>query len=174
MKALCFALIFNTLGNHEESALPPSHIQDLLKKRILFQLKQQSPDMPFYFDDPSCTVVGKYEYDGEAVRIISEDKSIDLHFAYSDILEGKKLELTQLSQSIETKQNILAATSGKSLLNEQENSNKETVFGNGSATGVKKWLPWVVGAAVLSLGGWAIYSAVDKSGSSGESARRRR
>jgi hypothetical protein len=182
MKALCFALILNALNEGPESAAPPIHIQELLKKRILFQLKQKDPNLNFFFDDASCNVVGTYQYTDDSVQIVNNDKSLDLSIPYNDILEGKKLELSQVSQSIETKANIVAlsastVTPSKSLLEANKFDSEFTSEKPREASQFKKWLPWIVGAVGLSVGGIIVYNALEKQsggGSSGEEAKRRR
>lgn len=168
MKSLCFALLL--AQNAVEDSAPPAHIQDLLKKRILFQLKQQKPDLQFFFDESTCDVIGSYEYSNETISISSNDKSMQLYFSYTDILAGKKLELDPIQQAIETRANIVAAVHAPVLANALSGERDSRSAG---AT-VKKWLPWVLGAVGLSLGGWAIYNSFDHKGGESAPARRRR
>lgn len=171
MKILCFALILSQNAIEENS--PPTHIQELLKKRVLYQIKQQNPDRQFFFDESTCNVVGTYEYIDDSLQIKSNDNSLSLQLPYTDILNGKKLELSALSKNIENKENIVAlASSQQNLFGSNEISTPS------AQSGVKKWLPWIiVGAVGLTLGGYAIYSSTrDRGGSreSGSSAPTRR
>lgn len=168
MKTLCFALILSQTAL-EESA-PPPHIQNLLKKRVLYQVKQSIPDKEFYFDDPTCSVVGTYEYSDDALKISNTDKSIDLEIAYTDILSGKKLELSSIQSSIDTRANIVAAaTSEYKPLTENLNY-------QGDPPHNRKWIPWVIAGAIgLVAGGYVIYNSMErKGGESAPPARRRR
>jgi len=157
MKNICFALLLSQFANEE--AAPPKHIQDLLKNRILYQIKQESPDLALFFDDPSCSTVASYEYVNEAFHIQANDKSIDLTLAYNDILEGKKLELSQISNAIRVKENIVEAGLGTS---NNKNLNSSLMRTDSSST-FKKWLPWIIGAVALSAGGIAIFSSMNRS-----------
>lgn len=167
MKTLCFALILSQ--NAKEELAPPTHIQELLKKRILYQIKQQNQKRAFYFDEATCDVVGTYDYTGEAVEISSTDKKLDLKLPYNDILEGKQLEISGLSTLIDTRENIVVAASSENSF--KESSRPSTTTG----AQVKRWLPWVVGAIGLSLGGWALYNSMERKGAtdSGMQGRRR-
>lgn len=161
MKLLCFALILSQ--NSVEENLPPLHIQDLLKKRVLYQIKQQNPERQFFFDASTCNVIGTYDYIDDALSIRTHDKSIELQLAYTDILNGKKLELSALSQYVDSKENIVALATNQENLFSPPNEN----FSATSNSGLKKWLPWIiVGAVGLTLGGYAIYSSNRDSGGS--------
>jgi hypothetical protein len=157
MKILCFALILSQAALEE--AAPPPHIQELLKKRVLYQIKQIAPERDFFFDDSTCSVVGLYEYNDDALRIFTHDKAIDLHLPYSDVLSGKKLELSAINASIDTRANIIAAvTSEHDPITEKSVERVET-------NGNRKWLPWIiVGAAGLALGGYAVYKSGERKG----------
>lgn len=155
MKTLCFALILSQTAL--EDAAPPPHIQDLLKKRVLYQMKQSTPDKEIYFDDSACSVIGLYEYNDDALRIFTSDKSIDLHLPYSDVISGKKLELSSIENSIETRGNILAAATS------QHEPVTERAAYESEASGRRKWIPWVVAGAIgLTLGGYAIYNSMER------------
>ncbi len=165
MKTLCFALLLSQNTQNLENA-PPTHIQDLLKKKILYQIKQQNPDLQFYFDEATCNVLGSYDYVNESVEISSNDKSLALSLSYNDILEGRKLELSQLSQAIEAKNNVLLAGA-------TQNSFDASASDSPTGSQLKRWLPWVVGAVGLSLGGWAVYNSLDRNESPSQPRSRR-
>ncbi|MEZ4813732.1 MAG: hypothetical protein R3A80_00800 [Bdellovibrionota bacterium] len=169
MKTLCFALLLSQNSIPENS--PPKHIQELLKKRILYQIKQQLPDKQFNFDEPTCDVIGSYDYANDAVRISSTDQNTQIELPYVDILNGKKLELSEITQSIETRENIIAAASTQKLLDPSYQHSPPT-----SQSGIKKWVPWIiVGAIGLSLGGYAIYNSMERrSGNSNEGSPAKR
>lgn len=158
MKTLCFALLLSQNSIPDNS--PPKHIQELLKKRILYQVKQQLPEKQFIFDEPTCDVIGSYDYVNNAVQIKTTDQNTQLEFAYVDILNGKKLELSEITQSIETHENIIAAASTQKLLDPSYQHGPPT-----SQSGIKKWVPWIIVSAIgLSLGGYAIYNSMERKG----------
>jgi hypothetical protein len=155
MKALCFALILSQLA--QEKTFPPKHIQDLLKNRVLHQIKQGNPDLMFNFDDPTCTVIGSYNYIDESLEISSNDKSIQLKLPFSDILEGRTLELNSIGQLIEAKENVIAAHT--------------TLENEGNSSQIKKWLPWVAGAVGLGIGGIVFYNSMGRGSGDGGNSR---
>ena len=169
MKTLCFALILSQAAM-EESA-PPPHIQDLLKKRVLYQIKQASPDKEFFFDDPTCSVVGNYEYSDESLKIFTSDKAVDLELSYSDILNGKKLELSSLNSAMDTRSNIVAAATKI-----YDPVTEKTSLSITENTGTQKWVPWAIAGAIgLFAGGYLIYNSMErKGGESPQPARRPR
>jgi len=162
MKILCFALILSQ--NAVEENMPPAHIQDLLKKRVLYQIKQDNPDRQFFFDESTCNVVGTYNYVDDALHIVSQDKSLDLYLAYTDIINGKKLELSSLAKNIENKENIVAlATTQQDMFG----SSAIPLEGGTKPSSIKKWLPWIIAGSIgLAVGGYAIYSSNRDSGGS--------
>lgn len=156
MNSLCFALILSQLA--QQNTFPPKHIQELLKKRVLHQIKQGNPDLMFNFDEPTCTVVGTYNFANENLEISSNDKSVDLKLPYTDVLEGRTLELGSIGNLIETKQNVIAA-----------HETMELTGGTEAGSKFKKWLPWIAGVAGLAIGGVVLYNSMNRGGGSGGS-----
>lgn len=168
MKTLCFALILSQSAL--ENSAPPPHIQDLLKKRVLYQIKQADPEREFSFDEATCSVVGSYEYSEDALKIFTADKAIDLEIPYTDILSGKKLELTSIHSAIDSRANIVAAaTTHYEPIIDSSTYHTEN-------SGSRKWIPWAIAGAVgLVAGGYLIYQSQErKGGESPPPARRPR
>jgi hypothetical protein len=140
MKTLCLAFIINQSANEVHS--PPIHIQSLIKKRIIHQLKQQDLDLQIYFDSEQCETIGTYQYMDSSLVISSINNQSQAVLDYGSILEGKSLELNSIKEMIQKKKNIEALVLTQ---------NPESQVKN------KKWLPWVIGSALLGLGGTLIY-----------------
>jgi hypothetical protein len=135
MKVLCFSLLLTQQSR--EALTPPLHIQELIKKRILHQLKQEDLDLNLYFDNAQCEVLGNYQYTENFFQVSSSSLKQEVQLEYSNIIEGRKLNLENIKELIENKK-TLALLSTKSIT--QKNSNK------------KSWLPWIIGGAVIAIG----------------------
>ncbi|MEI7440046.1 MAG: hypothetical protein WCK43_00255 [bacterium] len=142
MNLLCFAFLLSQ--NPKEDLAPPLHIQDLIKNRILHQLKHDDLDLKIYFDNTQCETIGTYSYLDNAVKLSSLDEKAKAHLEYSHILEGKSLDLNFIKKLIENKKNIAALTVSKG---QEELPQK------------KNWLPWVLGSAAIGLGGILLYQS---------------
>lgn len=159
MKSLCFALILSQNSIKENS--PPKHIQDLLKNRMTYQIKQENPDRLFYFDEASCNLVGTYTYTDGAIHIASTDQEMSLELAYSDILSGKKLELSPLFEKIETRDALVSiAAHEENLFEKNEMPSAQSNF--------KKWVPWIVAGTIgLAVGGYFLINQGERGGAGG-------
>lgn len=145
MKGLCFALLL--AQQNKEALTPPIHIQELIKKRVLHQLKQEDLDLPFYFDNSQCETLGSYEYAENFFQIASPKLKQDLHLEYSNIIEGKTLDLEGIKELIENKKNLaLLSTQAFEEKKAQKNS----------------WLPWIIGGAAMGLGALLIQSPKER------------
>ena len=162
MNALCFALIL--AQNAQTQLFPPAPIQDLMKKKFLYQIKQGNPDLMLYFDDATCNVVGTYNFADENFEIAAANNTLQLKIPYNDLIQGKRIDVAPVNELIQTKQNIIAAAVTNSDLSSSDKS----------ASTLKKWLPWIAGAVGLSIGGIAIYNSMDRSGGSDRPAQGRR
>jgi hypothetical protein len=165
MKTLCLALF---LSQHSpKEALPPEHIQDLVKKRILYQHQQAAPQAKLHFDKDECQNIGSYTYMDEEVLLHSNDNSMELRYSFVDLIEGRKLEVSPLVSLTNTHANKKldlepnAQTIIQSTLLERHTS-LESPKESESSYNYKKWLPYVVGAVGLSLGGWALYNSTQR------------
>ena len=146
MKGLCFALLL--AQQTKEVFHPPLHIQELIKKRILHQLKQEDLDLLIYFDNSQCEVLGSYEYTENFFQIASPSLKQEVHLEYSTLIEGKTLNLESIKELIENKKN-LALLSTPSL--EKNEVNKTS------------WLTWIIGGAAMGLGALLIGSPKERS-----------
>ena len=146
MKGLCFALLL--AQKTKEVFNPPLHIQELIKKRILHQLKQEDLDLLIYFDNSQCEVLGSYEYTENFFQIASPNLKQEVHLEYSSLIEGKTLNLESIKELIENKKN-LALLSTPSFEKNEVNKNS--------------WLPWVIGGTIVGIGALFIRSPKEKS-----------
>lgn len=155
MKTLCFALLISQ--NSKDLPSPPPHIENLIKNRILHQLKKEDLDLQLYFDAPQCETIGTYEYKENYLFISSNDHQLTAHLEYSSVIEGKSLDLDSIKQLIQNKKNISA------LIQNQTQDEKPTQ---------RKWIPWVLGSLALGLTGALIYNSSSTKKESSQKIRR--
>ena len=157
MKSLCFAFLMGQ--NSQQNLSPPSHIETLIKNRILHQLKKEDLDLHLYFDAPQCETIGTYIYSEDSMMISSNDNQLTTHLNYSNIIEGKTLDLDSIKQLIQNKKNIT------SLIYRESHDESSTH---------KKWIPWLLGSVVLGLTGVLIYNSSSSKKESSQKTRRYR
>ena len=163
MKFACFTFLLSALNSPDNT--PPKHIEDLLKNRFLYQLKSQKSE-EIIFDDPSCTTLAVYDYQDGFIKFESSDGTLNQSYIYSDLIEGKKLDLNPLLVAIENKKNTMALLA---LNSKQENKHIPEEPSESMRPRYQKILAYVIGGAALSLGGWYLYNSTrKKGGSSGE------
>ncbi len=93
LNALCFS--FAALL-HSASSTLPSHVDHLVKKRILQQLSLSDAPLEYRFDDDSCAEKGEYFYSGDSIVLSSTSTHWPSRFEISltDILDGKKINFS--------------------------------------------------------------------------------
>lgn len=134
MNILCLAFIASSMS--PTSSAPPPHIQSLIESRIQKQWSNHRAEVAISLEDSTCPNKGELMYSGNSV-ILQGDNSIwrgRLQIAIDDLLSGKKIDFSSVSEAREYKAPKTASKSN-----------------------FKKWLPW--GIALLGIGtsAWLIH-----------------
>jgi hypothetical protein len=138
---ICLSFVHALQGG---AAHIPEHVDQLVKSRLLQQLKNTRPSVDFRFDETFCPEKVTYYFSGDSLVTTSESPLWTKRFEFNltEILDGRKMDfpfLASTPEEVEAEKNLAASALAF------EKPERE-----------KKWIPWVLGSVGLALAAFLI------------------